>query len=111
MGKVLQIGKLFYNIRQFLQDRAVHGPKLHQRVGQKKPLLSPIPLICLLGARINGDIYLQIGPMWFESRVVQYVEIAFRRDRPFFGMYIVPCICLRRKRNPKINGLAIIVNG
>ena len=80
-------------MEQILQSRAVHRskvhqgvglknllPKLHQGVGLKNLLPLPIVLICLLGTRTNSSTCLEIGAARFESRVLQYVEMALRRD-------------------------------
>ena len=73
----------YYKVVQILQIKTVHISKVHQEVGQKNLLPFPSPLICLLGTRINSGTCFQIEPVRFESRVLQYVEMAFRRDRPF----------------------------
>ena len=39
-------------------------------VGQKILLPFLVPHICLLGTRTNGGTRMQIGPVWFESRVL-----------------------------------------
>ena len=79
-------GKSYYKVTQVIYCKMGLKnllPKLHQGVGLKNLLPLPIVLICLLGTRTNSSTCLEIGAVRFESRVLQYVEMALRRDGPF----------------------------
>ena len=65
-GNSLQSGAVatHYKVHELLQSGTVRRPNVNHF------LPSPIPLICILGTKTNGNTCLQTEPLWFESRIV-----------------------------------------